>query len=288
MKTLNFITLPDERKLAYAEYGDSDGHPVFYFHGSPSSRLEPLILGNKTIEQLKLRVIAADRPGVGQSDLQPNRGFSDWVNDVVCLANTLDLNKFSVLGISGGCGYVAACAAKIPERLHTAVIVSGAWRMDLNEDLPKMSRLVWFLAKKAPILHLGWLKLLGRSLQGNPQKILPKFKQQFPPADYKILQQPDRIAPFCATTIEAMNRGAKGVAYDVQLYAREWDFSLNEIQMPLYVFHGEQDVNVPIEPIKRAVASLSTAQLTTYPKEGHLSLIINQFETIAKCFIVKS
>lgn len=223
--------------------------------------------------------------GVGQSDFQPNRGFSDWVNDLVLLADALNLDKFSVLGISGGCGYVAACAAKIPERLNAAVIVSGAWRMDLNEDLSTINRLAWFLAKRIPILHLGWLKLMQQSLKGNPEELLPKLKKQFPLADYLVLEQPGRIEPFCETTIETMRREANGAAYDVQLYAHEWDFSLDEIQIPLIIFHGEQDRNVPIAPIKRVVASLPTAKLTTYPEEGHYSLIVNQFETIALSLI---
>ncbi len=32
--------LPDGRALAYLEWGDSTGYPAFYFHGTPSSRLE--------------------------------------------------------------------------------------------------------------------------------------------------------------------------------------------------------------------------------------------------------
>ena len=285
MQTTNFLTLPDKRQLAYAEYGDPNGHPAFHFHGSPSSRLEPLILGDEIINKFGLRVIAPDRPGVEQSDFQQNRSFSDWANNVVFLADALNLDKFSVLGISGGCGYVAACAAKIPERLHAAVIVSGAWRMDLNEDLSTTNRFAWFLAKRIPVLHLGWLKLMQRSLKGNPEELLPKFKKQFPIADYLILERPDRLEPFCETTIEAMRRGVKEAAYDVQLYAHEWDFSLDEIQIPLIMFHGEQDRNVPIAPIKRVVASLPTAKLTTYPEEGHFSLMVNQFEAIAKSLV---
>ena len=123
MPTTNFLTLPDKRQLAYAEYGDSNGHPVLYFHGLISSRLDLSTLGDKIINKFGLRMIALDRPGVGQSDFQPNRGFSDWANDVVFFADALNLDKFSVLGVSGGCGYVAACAAKIPERIYAAVIV---------------------------------------------------------------------------------------------------------------------------------------------------------------------
>lgn len=34
------LMLPDGRALAYLEWGDSIGYPAFYFHGTPSSRLE--------------------------------------------------------------------------------------------------------------------------------------------------------------------------------------------------------------------------------------------------------
>jgi hypothetical protein len=33
---------------------------------------------------------------MGQSDFQPDRGFSDWLNDVVLLADTLGLERFTV------------------------------------------------------------------------------------------------------------------------------------------------------------------------------------------------
>jgi pimeloyl-ACP methyl ester carboxylesterase len=126
MQTTNFLTLPDKRKLAYAEYGDPNGHPILYFHGAPSSRLEPLILGDRAIEQFELRVIAPDRPGVGRSDFQPNRGFSDWVNDVVFLADALNLDKFSFLGVAGMCPCVLLRFLK-DFILLSLFLVHGGW-----------------------------------------------------------------------------------------------------------------------------------------------------------------
>ncbi|MEM9246502.1 MAG: alpha/beta hydrolase, partial [Cyanobacteria bacterium P01_F01_bin.153] len=116
MNRTNLLMLPGDRQLAYAEYGDPNGHPVFYFHGGGTSRLEPLLLGDEVLIRLGLRIIAPDRPGIGRSHFQPNRGFSDWTEDVIRLADTLGLSKFSVLGVSAGGGYVAVCAAKIPHR----------------------------------------------------------------------------------------------------------------------------------------------------------------------------
>ena len=63
MDTDRRLTLPDGRTLAYAEFGAADGRPVQYCHGSPSSRLEPLLVGNDEWARQGLRLIAADRPG---------------------------------------------------------------------------------------------------------------------------------------------------------------------------------------------------------------------------------
>ena len=282
MKTTNFITLPDGRKLSYAEFGKPDGYPVIYFHGGGSSRLEPLLLGDELISQFGIRLIAPDRPGFGQSDFQPNRGFSDYPKDVIFLANTLGLDKFSVLGISNGGGYVSACAAKIPDRILNAVIVSGAWYIDSFEDLPRITRWFFALAKTFPLLYRGILKLTLPFYKRSPAKILAAVKKQIPTADYAVLKPPHRIGASCKSTIEATRQGTKGTAWDFQLYLRPWDFKIEEIQIPLMFFHGEQDKTVPLSLAKRYIDRLPSAKLITYPDEGHISVVINQFETIVK------
>jgi pimeloyl-ACP methyl ester carboxylesterase len=285
MKITNFLTLPDNRQLAYAEFGKPDGHPVLYFHGGASCRLEPLLWGDDTISRLGLRLIAPDRPGMGQSDFQPDYGFSDWVKDLVCLADALGLDKFSVLGVSGGGGYAIACAAKIPERLHAAVIASGAWKTDAIAYFPTATRLTWILVRKFPLLNLLILKLRKQSFKASPEQLSKKLKKWIPPVDYAVVEASDRIKILREISIESMRQGVKGAAWDVYLYLQEWDFRVNEIQMPLKFFHGEQDMNIPIALAEQVVASLPMAELVKYPKEGHLSLIVNHFDAIAKMLV---
>ncbi|NEQ45013.1 MAG: alpha/beta hydrolase [Leptolyngbya sp. SIOISBB] len=285
MQTTNLLTLPDGRQLAYAEYGSPDGHPLLYFHGGGSCRLEPLLLGNNVFSRLGLRVIAPDRPGIGQSDFQAKRGFSDWVKDVETLADALRLEKFSVLGISAGGGYAAVCAAKIPERLRAAVIASGAWQMDTRDKLPKANRLRWILMQQFPWLHRGSLKVMQRSLNNSPEKLLASFKPHLPPADYAVLASLGRMEVYRQIATEALRSGTRGAAWDTQLCLRKWDFSLDEIQMPLTLFYGEQDQNVPLDVAKRVAASLPQARLMLLPNEGHISVAINQIEAIAKVLV---
>ncbi|HAY85915.1 MAG TPA: hypothetical protein DCY42_13660 [Chloroflexi bacterium] len=290
MKTNNLLTLPDGRKLAYAEFGKPDGYPVLYFHAAPSSRLEPLSIGDESFCQLGLRVICPDRPGIGQSDFQPQRGFSDWPKDVEFLANTIELKKFSVLGVSGGSGYAAACAAKIPERLHSAVIASGAWRIN-SETLRNIGfpmSLQWQLAIYAPILLSVMLRMMIKLMSqppkgGNEQDSAPSNKI-LPAADHAVIT-PAYIAVTQQVMKEVMKQGSKGPVWDMRLYVREWDFDPAEIQIPLTMFHGEQDRNVPVGLVQRMATKLPHAKLITYPDEAHVSTYINRFGEIAKALI---
>ncbi len=282
MKTTNFINLPDGRKLAYAKFGKPDGHPVIYFHGGASSRLEPLLLGDELISRYGIRIIVPDRPGMGQSDFQPDRGFSNFPKDVVFLADTLGLDKFSVMGVSSGGGYVYACAAKIPDRLLAAVAVSGAWDTDSLQDLPMFTRWTYKISKIFPLFYRGILKLLLRSYQGSPEKLLASFKKQLSAVDYAVFESPQRLQAARNWTIEAMRQGTKGITWDTLLYVHPWDFNVSEIQIPITFFHGEQDRSISIAMAKKAVSRLPTARLFAYPNEGHLSVVINQFEAIAQ------
>lgn len=60
------VSLKDGRRLGFAEYGDPDGVPCFYFHFAPGSRLDPAVLFARCPAALAgIRLIAVDRPGLG-------------------------------------------------------------------------------------------------------------------------------------------------------------------------------------------------------------------------------
>jgi pimeloyl-ACP methyl ester carboxylesterase len=288
MKFDNRISLPDGRRLAYAEFGQPDAYPVLYFHGSPSSRLEPLLIGDEVLSQYGLRLIAPDRPGMGQSDFQPKRTFSDWPQDVLFLADQLGLGRFAVMGNSGGGPYVAICAARIPERLRSAVIVSGGWRMDWPEaknNMPFVNRLVMTLAGKAPSILRLLLKAMRATSGSEREKELAQLKKRVPAVDYKAFAEGGRLEAFGQVMGECLRQGTKGAAWDMSLYVREFGFQLNEIKIPLQWFHGAQDENSPIALVQRVVAELPSAQLITYQTEAHLSTLCNHQDEIAQALL---
>ena len=148
--TSTTIKLKDGRLLGYAEYGAPEGKPVFYFHGFPGSRLDWLLCDASAAAELNIRIIAIDRPGMGLSDFKRGREILDWPDDVVELADVLQVDRFAVLGISGGGPYACACAFKISERLTTTAIVCG---MGPSEAPGAKEGISWFYPGKPSVIR---------------------------------------------------------------------------------------------------------------------------------------
>jgi pimeloyl-ACP methyl ester carboxylesterase len=291
MKTDNILKLPDGRKLSYAEFGNSEGYPVFYFHATPSSRLEPLSIGDDAFSELGFRVICPDRPGMGGSDFQKQRGYSDWPEDVKFLAEAIELDQFSVLGVSGGGGYAAVCAAKIPEKLSKVVIASGSWRID-SGAVTKIGfpmNMMWRVTIHAPILLPIIIKSMTKMMSQAPKAGVDETSsppnKYLPAADHAVMTQPGRMEINQQIIKEVIKQGTQGPAWDFRLCVREWDFDLSEIKIPLVLFHGEQDRNYPLELVQRVANTLPKAELITCPSDGHLSTYINHIDEIAKALL---
>ncbi len=124
MSDHNF-TLKNGLTLGYAEHGDPQGVPMFYFHGWPSARVQGGLM-DAVAKKYGLRLISPDRPGIGLSDYQPNRRLADWPELMEQLAAHVGAKKFHLMGWSGGGPYVFSTVVAMPKRVLSASIVCGA------------------------------------------------------------------------------------------------------------------------------------------------------------------
>jgi pimeloyl-ACP methyl ester carboxylesterase len=113
-----FLTTADGRRLCFAEWGRSDGVPVFYLHGSPGCRLDVAAETEGVVTELGGRLITYDRPGCGRSDRRgPETRVADHVDDVRVVADWLGIDGFSITGNSGGAPHALAVAGRLPDRV---------------------------------------------------------------------------------------------------------------------------------------------------------------------------
>lgn len=268
------IQLRDGRLLGYAEWGDASGHPLLYFHGFPGSRVEGRV-GDQAAKATGVRVIALDRPGMGLSDFQPARSILDWPADVSQVADALGLERFAVLGISGGSPYAAVCAWKLPQRLTSAGIVSGIGPLNVPGATEGMSRQNRFLLQtvgRLPALPRALMAVTARQAR-RPARALEQGRRALAAVDQPYLDRPGFREALEATLAEAFRRGGRGPAWELRLLARPWGFPLGDIRAPVHLWHGEQDANHPLAMARHLAAAIPDCRVSFYPGEGHMHFV---------------
>ena len=275
----SIVSLPDGRQLGYAEYGRPAGEPVFYFHGFPGSRLEARLL-HASAEKAGVRIIAPDRPGCGLSTYQPQRTLLDWPADLAALADALKIASFGVVGISGGGPYALACAMKMPGRIAATTLISSLGSLDCpgaTQGMGLSDSIFLALAGRLPWMAQGILGLLARI---DLAWLLKQTVADLCPRDQAALADPQIWQMLLDETGEAFRQGTRGVVHDAAIYKRPWGFCPQEITLPVMLWQGEADHEVPLR-IGRALAqTLPNCRAHFIPEEGHISLAYHHMDEI--------
>lgn len=265
----NTLRLPDGRQLAYAEYGDPSGTPVFLVHGNPGSRLfwgrlpdSPFCPG--------LRLIAPDRPGAGLSDLGRGRTVADWPDDVTSLADALGIDRFIMFGPSGGGPYVLACAWKISDRLMAVGVFApmGPYCPETVEGLVRSVATLYRIAPRFPRLIRLQMALMALLATRFPTLYSAAIAHEFSAVDHEVYRRLGLGEWFIPDRREFYRQWGRGVAYDVTIPVT-WPIPLSEIEVPVHLWQGEEDISVPASSSRYLAQHLPNCQATFVPNAGH-------------------
>jgi pimeloyl-ACP methyl ester carboxylesterase len=267
------IRLADGRRLAFAEFGDSAGSPVVSMHGWMSSRLvrHP---DDRLTASLGVRLITVDRPGVGRSDPQPGMTMPGVAADVAALADALGLDRFAVLGHSGGGPFALACAARLAGRVTRAGVACSFAPFDRPRGLaaltPRMRGFVRLL-RLAPWLAGPMMRNLPRDHRRDPERAFAKQFGELCPGDRAALDDPAIRANLLEAAVEALRGGSAGVAQEARvIFARRWGFAPGEVAVPTALWYGSADTIVPVEMGRHLADQIPDARLTVFEHEGHM------------------
>lgn len=276
-KRTRTVTANDGRTIAFTEWGDRDGSPVFSLHGTPGSRLNRHY-DESLYAQVGARVITYDRPGYGGSDRYRGRRVVDCVADVAAIADELGIERFAVVGGSGGGPHSLAAAARLPERVTRAASMVGPVPFDTPDfdwfegmDPQNVTEFEWTLAGEDVLtreLEREAAELLER-VAADPSKLLGD-EWQLSEADRAELARPERHDVIRESTSEAFRQGVWGWVDDDLCFARPWGFDITEINVPIRISYGLTDVLTPWRHGEWLARNVPNAEVDAKEDRGHL------------------
>jgi pimeloyl-ACP methyl ester carboxylesterase len=282
----------DGRALAFAEWGDPDGFPVFSLHGTPTSRLwrHP---DESRYAEAGARVITYDRPGYGGSDRHRGRRVVDCAADVEAIADRLGLDRFAVTGRSGGGPHSLAVAARLPERVVRAESVVGIAPFDA-------AGLDWFHGMDAlNVRETSWAvageEVAARELEREAAELLARIESdasavlgddwQLAPVDRAALARPELADVIREAFGEAFRNGVWGWVDDDLAFVSGWGFDVAEIRVPTRVVYGAADALVPAGHGEWLSRHIPGAELVVARELGHFAdpaAVFEQFRRLAR------
>lgn len=235
------LRLRDGRSLGYAEYGVPDGYPIVNAHGGLACRFD-VAAGDQVAADVGVRLISPDRPGIGLSSPQPGRATLDWARDVADLADSIGIERFSVMGWSMGGQYAAAVGHALCHRVNRVAIIAGA--LPLTEpgvfaQLPAMDRYLTRLSQRTPWLARQWFRAMRTAARTAPTLYGRIAARELGPADAAVISD-EGFSAFAGMSREAL-RQLRGASEEYRAWIRPWGFAPEDLKVPVDIWAGKQD-----------------------------------------------
>lgn len=274
------LTLADGRTLAYLEVGDPAGVVVLHHHGGLMSAGDVVPLA-ATAQGRGIRLIAADRPGIGGSTLVTGRTLLDGAEDARALLDHLGAAECRVMGWSMGGPYALATAAALGDRVRRVGIVAGAVPLDTPErlaELNAMDRRFTALAQDHPARLRAAAAALGGVARFSPRTWARSAGKDEGAADAKALRaDAEEMAAAAADGLA----DREGVVEEYLAWVRPWGFALADIAAPADVWIGTEDHLVPPAWADVLADGMRAATVHRLEGEGHFLLLNHADEVFA-------
>jgi pimeloyl-ACP methyl ester carboxylesterase len=268
------VELSDGRSIGVAEYGDPDGDAVFWFHGTPGGRRQIPPRAREFATARNVRLIGVERPGVGRSTPHLHQNVAGGAGDIEQVADRLNIDRFGLVGLSGGGPYVLACAHGLPERVVAGAVLGGVAPVRGDEAVSggplalaaRMSPLLE--AFHQPLGHLFWASIFA--LRPLASQAFDLFIGAMPEGDREVMSRPEMKQMFIDDLLPASRSGLHAPIYDMVLFSRPWGFSLRDIRVPIRFWHGDADPFVPLDHGEHQARLVPDSDLKVRPREGHM------------------
>ncbi|CAK7271334.1 hypothetical protein SEPCBS57363_004566 [Sporothrix epigloea] len=268
MSEIQHLVLLDGRTLAYRIYGAANGFPLIWFHGTPAGIAPPPLLV-KAAEENGVKIIAASRPGFGDSTRRHGRRVVDAVADIRALNEHLGVKEYLVAGWSGGGVLAALTIAGVgPADAPDLDFLAGQGEDNIEE----------FRAaeKGEDVLREFCMAQRAEVLQGSVADAVAALQGILSTVDHQACLASAELGEYLVSLLrDGMRSGIDGWIDDDLELTKPWGFDLSEVHVPVLLYQGSDDIMVPYSHGVWLAKHLPVEHLREHlmEGEGHVSLV---------------
>jgi len=271
------VKAPDGRRLSVESLGAPDGKPVFLLHGTPGGRNGPRPRGI-ILHRLGIRLISYDRPGYPGSDRLPDRRIADASVDMEAIADYFGIDRFSVVGRSGGGSHALACAALLNKRVICAAALCSlapynAQGLDWSAGMVDSNVRAYHDAEANLGALIATLNERAGRVRNNSEGLLKELWPELVRPDKDIIGDIALRRIIAQIHVEALRETADGWIDDVIALSRPWGFDLSDITAPVKLWIGSDDVFTPPAHTYWLAERIGSAELDIAPGVAHFGAV---------------
>jgi pimeloyl-ACP methyl ester carboxylesterase len=266
------VTTPDGRTLGYVERGLEGGLPVFALHGTPGSRFVQLV-DTDLYERYGVRWVGYDRPGYGVSAPNEGRSVADAPADIASIADELGLERFLVVGGSGGAPHALACGALLGDRvIRVGALVTPAppdSEIDFFDGLADLNVQEFNAALAGREALEAFLQPYVDGIREDVDGVIEQMLTELPEIDRRRASKPENRVIMRQSWTESVRQGSRGWADDDLAFAKPWGFDLGDVAVETRVWQGELDVLAPRPHGEYVASRLPNGEFELLEGGGH-------------------
>ena len=275
------VPLPDGGVLHVYDTGptgDTNELALLWHHGTPNTGPPPAPLFD-IAAALGLQWVGYDRPGYGGSTPAPDRQVSCAAQYAEVVADALGLDRFAVMGHSGGGPHALACAALLPDRVVAAVAVASLAPYGPAGLEPAAYTAGMTPSGVAALRAAAEGRAAKEAHEAHEAKDGAEYDPQFTPGDLAMFS--GEWAWFIAVVQAAASSGPAPAIDDDLAFVRPWGFDPTSIRVPTLLLQGGADRIVPPSHARRLAELIPDSELRLDPGAGHVSVIAGAPEALA-------
>jgi len=278
------LRLINGRMISWAEYGDPNGSPFLFCHPVTGCRL---MIPNDIhmLKRKKIRLIIPDRAGYGYSTAANGDVMKQWLADMQCFLDALEIDRFGVMGYSVGGAYAMSLAVAFSARVTALHLISSIApvydKSDMNNLLP-LSRMILYLVKVNVSIARAFINVSVHSLAKKPDAFFDSSLKDLPRPDRLMLERGELKQQLIACFSEATRQGVDHLSEEILYVFNGWKIDPQQLTCPVTIWHGLADKHAPYALMQRFAEKLPDCKAVhRVPEQGHY-IFFSQWSDIVK------